>query len=47
MAIINKNEIRSRAISFSKRLKKEERERAEKDAFWNEFLFDLYNEYVS
>ena len=38
MGIINKNGIRNRANSFSKRWGKEERERADKDTFWNEFF---------
>ena len=38
MGIINKNEIRNRANYFSKRWEKEEKEKSEKDTFWNEFF---------
>ena len=38
MAIINKNEIRSRAVSFSKRWEGESREIAWKDSFWIRFF---------
>ena len=38
MGIINKNEIRNRANYFSKRWEKEEKEKQEKDTFWNEFF---------
>ena len=38
MVTINKNEIRSKSVSFSKRWENVERERAEKDTFWNEFF---------
>jgi len=32
------NEIKSRAIEFSKEWEGESRERAEKDSFWNDFF---------
>ncbi len=38
MALLSWNEIKDRAISFSKEWSNETRERAEKDSFWNEFF---------
>ena len=38
MALLSWNEIKDRAISFSKEWSNETRERAEKDSFWNDFF---------
>ncbi len=38
MALLSWNEIKDRAISFSKDWSNETRERAEKDSFWNDFF---------
>ena len=38
MALLSWNEIKDRAISFSKEWSNESRERAEKDSFWNDFF---------
>jgi hypothetical protein len=38
MPVISWNEIKSRAIQFSKEWEGETRERAEKDSFWNDFF---------
>ena len=41
MPTLSWNEIRDRAIRFTKEWQGESRERAEKDSFWNDF-FDVF-----
>ena len=38
MAVLSWNEIKDRALKFTKEWEGEERERAEKDSFWNDFF---------